>query len=263
MDRKLESPVCQKFTNLNINGTPSVPKATSRDAYLQGATDARRQAVIEDIGKAIPQVPVSYFMKALVPKVRRGINVDKTMKKLKKDGDIVDGHWAVLPDDPKKAPLKEDDYFKSLVDVARKIVSASGGKEKDQLLELVQQPSESPEAYTRTSETRPDGCFVLKERPARLQWKDVALCAEYKKRDRQGDKDDVRCQASYNYHRLTFPQDVLKVLWSMHQCMREDARHRFVYGMTIENNTMRLWFSSRADTLVSETIDWRTVSGPL
>lgn len=216
--------------------------ATSRDAYLQGATDARRQAVIEDIGKAIPQVPVSYFMKALVPKVRRGINVDKTMKKLKKDGDIVDGHWAVLPDDPKKAPLKEDDYFKSLVDVARKIVSASGGKEKDQLLELVQQPSESPEAYTRTSETRPDGCFVLKERPARLQWKDVALCAEYKKRDRQGDKDD----------------DVLKVLWSMHQCMREDARHRFVYGMTIENNTMRLWFSSRADTLVSETIDWRT-----
>jgi hypothetical protein len=33
--------------------------------------------------------------------------------------------------------------------------------------------------------------------------------------------------------------------------MREDPRRRFVFGLTIENTTVRLWFCSRSDALVS------------
>ncbi|KAF9805238.1 hypothetical protein IEO21_09128 [Rhodonia placenta] len=158
-----------------------------------------------------------------------------TIKKLKKKGAITpDGHWALFSVSPGKAEPVEDVYFQPLVDVAKSIVSQSGGNANNQLLTLVQRPHEKPMAYVRSSETKPDGCFVLKSKTpdaARLRWQDMALCAEYKKQDSLKDRDD---------------------------CMREDARHRFVYGMTIENETMRLWFSSRADTFVSKEINWRT-----
>ncbi|EED78857.1 predicted protein [Postia placenta Mad-698-R] len=246
MERKPESPVHPRVAETKLSETPLARKATSTDAYLQGNTNARRKAVIEDIGETIPEVSVKYFLEALVPQLRRGLSVDKTIKKLKLKGDITpDGHWALFSVSPGKAEPVEDVYFQPLVDVAKSIVSQSGGNANDQLLTLVQRPREKPMAYVRSSETKPDGCFVLKSKTpdaARLRWQDMALCAEYKKQDRLKDRDD----------------NVAKVLWSMHQCMREDARHRFVYGMTIENETMRLWFSSRADTFVSKEINWRT-----
>ncbi|EED78868.1 predicted protein [Postia placenta Mad-698-R] len=246
MERKPESPVHPRVAETKLSETPLARKATSTDAYLQGNTNARRKAVIEDIGETIPEVSVKYFLEALVPQLRRGLSVDKTIKKLKLKGDITpDGHWALFSVSPGKAEPVEDVYFQPLVDVAKSIVSQSGGNANSQLLTLVQRPREKPMAYMRSSETKPDGCFVLKSKTpdaARLRWQDMALCAEYKKQDRLKDRDD----------------NVAKVLWGMHQCMREDARHRFVYGMTIENETMRLWFSSRADTFVSKEINWRT-----
>ncbi|KAF9804677.1 hypothetical protein IEO21_09291 [Rhodonia placenta] len=183
-------------------------------------------------------------MNALVPGVCKGLNVNKTIEKLKIAGHITpDGHWALFPVSTTKVASVEDLSFVALVKVTECIVSASGGKEEDQLLELVQHPDEKPVAYTRTPETKPDGCFALKNRPLTCpRWQDIALCAGYKKEDQSDDRND----------------HVSKVLWSMHQCMRQDARHRFVYGMTIENETMRLWFSSRADTLMSQEINWRT-----
>ncbi|KAF9803466.1 hypothetical protein IEO21_09685 [Rhodonia placenta] len=215
MERKPESPVHPRVAETKLSETPLARKATSTDAYLQGNTNARRKAVIEDIGETIPEV--------------------STIKKLKLKGDITpDGHWALFSVSPGKAEPVEDVYFQPLVDVAKSIVSQSGGNANNQLLTLVQRPREKPMAYVRSSETKPDGCFVLKSKTpdaARLRWQDMALCAEYKKQDRLKDRDD---------------------------CMREDARHRFVYGMTIENETMRLWFSSRADTFVSKEINWRT-----
>ncbi|OSX58053.1 hypothetical protein POSPLADRAFT_1061146 [Postia placenta MAD-698-R-SB12] len=246
MERKPESPAHPRIAETKLSETPLARKATSTDAYLQGNTNARRKAVIEDIGETIPEVSVKYFLEALVPQLRRGLSVDKTIKKLKSKGAITpDGHWALFSVSPGKAEPVEDVYFQPLVDVAKSIVSQSGGNANSQLLTLVQRPREKPMAYVRSSETKPDGCFVLKSKTpdaARLRWQDMALCAEYKKQDRLKDRDD----------------NVAKVLWSMHQCMREDARHRFVYGMTIENETMRLWFSSRADTFVSKEINWRT-----
>ncbi|KAF9810535.1 hypothetical protein IEO21_06858 [Rhodonia placenta] len=70
---------------------------------------------------------------------------------------------------------------------------------------------------------------------------DIGLCAEYK------------TYASKKYRN----DNVCKVVWSMRQCMREDSRRRFVYGLTIENTTMRLWYASRAELLVSERIHWQ------
>ena len=47
----------------------------------------------------------------------------------------------------------------------------------------------------------------------------------------------------------------------MNHIMREDARRRFVYGFTIEDVNMRLWYASRSDVFMSEPFNWQQVSG--
>ena len=49
------------------------------------------------------------------------------------------------------------------------------------------------------------------------------------------------------------------MIWSMNHVMRDDVRRRFTFGYTIENTQMRLWFTSRADLLVSEPFNFITV----
>lgn len=41
--------------------------------------------------------------------------------------------------------------------------------------------------------------------------------------------------------------------------MREDPLRRFALGITIENTSMRLWYSSRAFLVASEPVDFLTV----
>ena len=54
-------------------------------------------------------------------------------------------------------------------------------------------------------------------------------------------------------------QDSKKVLWNMHQTLRDDPCRRFTFGFTIEDHTMRIWFASRADILVSAPFDFMSV----
>ncbi|EED77333.1 predicted protein [Postia placenta Mad-698-R] len=115
---------------------------------------------------------------------------------------------------------------------------------KKQLFEFAQNPANAPKSKTRMSRSRPDGFFIRNSGPkGRFRWMDIALSAEYKKVENAKTKDDLW-------------QDVRKVIWSMHHCMREDARRRFTYGLTIENRTMRMWFCSRIELLVSKPLDF-------
>ncbi|EGO05191.1 hypothetical protein SERLA73DRAFT_26586, partial [Serpula lacrymans var. lacrymans S7.3] len=47
-----------------------------------------------------------------------------------------------------------------------------------------------------------------------------------------------------------------KIIWSLHNIMREDPCRRFAYGITIENTNLRLWLSNRAFLAVTEPIDF-------
>ncbi|EED80566.1 predicted protein [Postia placenta Mad-698-R] len=76
-------------------GSRSRLMITARRQMSPSNINARRKAVIEDIGETISEVSVGYFLSALVPKVRRGLSVSKTIEKLKAKGDITpDGYWA-------------------------------------------------------------------------------------------------------------------------------------------------------------------------
>lgn len=54
-------------------------------------------------------------------------------------------------------------------------------------------------------------------------------------------------------------KNIQQVLQSLNHIMREDTSRRFAFGYTIENASMRLWFCSRVDVLVSSSFNWMKV----
>ncbi|EED84040.1 predicted protein [Postia placenta Mad-698-R] len=240
MEGEPSSDASSANTPANRGETPVRTKAVQSASYMEGNLDAARGAVMQDLGTTIPEVSTRFFQTHLLPPLPADINVKQVVNKLRKGkGKGIKGNrCAKFPKDPKNSTECEDGCFKSLEDVATAIeavTSAMTGKK--QLLKFVQNPGDAPESSMRTSKSRPDGCFMLKSQHKRsLRWMDIALSAEYKKVETLATKDDLW-------------QDVRKVIWSMHHCMREDARRRFTYGLTVENRTMRMWFGSRTELL--------------
>ncbi|KAF9807203.1 hypothetical protein IEO21_08318 [Rhodonia placenta] len=229
----------------NLSETPVRVKAVQSASYMEGNLAAARRAVMQDLGTTIPEVKPEFFRRYLLPRLPAGVNIDQLVKKLCKKGEIKGNRWAKFEEDPKNSPQCEDGCFRSLTDVTRAIAKVARTMTRDkQLFEFVQNPDDAPESNMRTSKSRPDGFFICKSAPkGKFRWMDIALSAEFKKLDRVATRDDLW-------------QDVQKVIWSMHHCMREDARRRFTYGLTIENRTMRMWFCSRTELLVSKPIDF-------
>ncbi|EED78588.1 predicted protein [Postia placenta Mad-698-R] len=235
-------------THLLTGGkTPVRTKATQSASYMEGNLAAARRAVMKELGTTIPQVSTEFFQTHLLPPLPAGVGIDQVVRELRK-GDYIKGNrWAAFSKDPKNVRGKENVCFKSLERVAAAIEEVTfkvTGEEP--LLKFVRNPDGAPEYNSRTSKSRPDGCFIRKSGPkGKFRWMDIALSAEYKKVENAKTKDDLW-------------QDVRKVIWSMHHCMREDARRRFTYGLTIENRTMRMWFCSRTELFVSKPIDFIT-----
>ncbi|EED78862.1 predicted protein [Postia placenta Mad-698-R] len=228
----------------NLSETPVRVKAVQSASYMEGNLDAARKAVMKDLGTTAPEVGADFFRTYLLPRLPTGVDINQVVNKLH-EKHIKGNRWVAFLKDPKDADGSENVCFKSLETVAAAIGEvASTMTGKKQLLKFVQNPNDAPESSTRTSKSRPDGFFIRNSGPeGKFRWMDIALSAEYKKVENAKTKDDLW-------------QDVRKVIWSMHHCMREDARRRFTYGLTIENRTMRMWFCSRTELLVSKPIDF-------
>ncbi|KAF9819009.1 hypothetical protein IEO21_02423 [Rhodonia placenta] len=244
MEGEPSSSASKANPSANPSETPVRVKAVQSASYMEGNLDAARKAVMKDLGTTAPEVDADFFQTYLLPRLPVGVDINQVVNELHKE-DIKGNRWVAFQKDPKNTRGNEDACFNPLETVAAAIAKvASTMTRKKQLLQFAQNPDKAPESKTRTSKSRPDGCFMLKSRYKRsLRWMDIALSAEYKKEENVKTKDDLW-------------QDVRKVIWSMHHCMREDARRRFTYGLTIENRTMRMWFGSRTELLVSKPIDF-------
>ena len=51
-------------------------------------------------------------------------------------------------------------------------------------------------------------------------------------------------------------QNTVKIIWNMDRVFLEDPRRRYTFGYTIENRTLRMWFASRSEIVVSNPIDF-------
>ncbi|KAF8969579.1 hypothetical protein BDZ97DRAFT_1794033 [Flammula alnicola] len=213
------------------------------------------------LGKRVPELSFETMAKHILPEIPE-VNIDDTRKTLVTAGHLTKAGWAVFPKMPAEGPAPEAVVFKALESVHNQIRDCA------QFVESRRKPRPTLSyvasgnitlnntAFERSPDTsRPDGYGYLQgDQAISLQmiasktctkwdsegWFDIAYAGEYKKYDDVNERND----------------NVEKVLWSMQQIMRIDARRRFTFGLTTENTTTRVWFCSRQTVIVSQPFDF-------
>lgn len=168
--------------------------------------------------------------------------------------------------DPEHADTEEV-LLQGLVPIAAAVLAATRHHFPDQepLTDSTNKPTQVPTTNFRDNQSRPDGHFVLKDRRSEskdeLRWMDIAICGAYERQDNVTKSlNDVRvCIHVHQRGSHASGQNIRTAIWNMHHTMREDPHRRFTYGYTIENRTVRIWFSSRAEVIVSSSFDFMTV----
>ena len=101
----------------------------------------------------------------------------------------------------------------------------------------------------RVSTIKPDGCFyhTASQETASYSYYDMAFPAEFKKCSGNANVIDVGPASSILFVPSTIhSQDTSKVLYVMRHMMAVDARRRFIFGLTIEDTCLRLWYANHS-----------------
>ena len=214
-----------------------------------------------DLGN-IPEVSVDFMLDHIVP--NSGINVERTMGRLKQEGVLLDAGWKEFIDElPKQSSHSEQEVFSKMGTIYQRIIASTefgDGSSRTPTLVLGTCPDIAPESRTNIR-SRPDGCGQINSDhpihtsrsgypPSEVDdyhWFNIAYVEEYQKKNSSNDLNDV---CSYFHSRinnidLLISQNVLKILWSLHHMMNVDRRRRFAFGVTIENTDTRIWFCCR------------------
>ncbi|KAI0085147.1 hypothetical protein BDY19DRAFT_1059765 [Irpex rosettiformis] len=212
------------------------------------------EVIVQDVGPAVPQVPVQWFKDYLLPHLPVNLDLHAVVDHLKQHHAITGfGTWKKSSTAPVDSARTNDDadVFASLETIAFEIRKAAQAvlptlEEQTVVFQYKSNCFSSSSSLRRNSASRPDGYGLYTKHPAykknaeRVFWECIVAPCEIKKtRNIDGVNDNIA-----------------KILWSFHHIMREDASRRFVIGYTIENTDMRLWFGSRTDALVSDPFDF-------
>ena len=258
-------------------------KQNSADAgiFINGSLYDQKMAVLNDLGN-IPEVTVDFMLDHIVP--NSGINVERTMQNLRREGVLLDTGWEVFKNAlPKKSPDNERTVFLKMGTIYQKIIASTEfdvGHSRTPTLSMGTFPDLAPLSETNVR-SRPDGCGQLNASdpihtsqcsyPSRSRdkgeyhWFNIAYVEEYKKRNTRSDLNDVCLPfiLSLTWFTIIDFQNILKILWSLHHMMNVDRRRRFVFGVTIENTDTRIWFCCRQIVFVTHRFDFMKVSfGP-
>ncbi|TRM63733.1 hypothetical protein BD626DRAFT_401993 [Schizophyllum amplum] len=217
-------------------------------------TSARtaRQALCADI-RDIPQVAVQIFLDHFMPPPP--VDVDILVDKLSRKSDhtarpvlsLVEGAecWEAYRTQPARRAKDnklEHAIYSDLEHIGAQIAAFCceiNGKLKQTTILKMNGTKLLPSVIYTSAE--PDGVRVLVHHQP--SWGSAAITEEY----------ELRQSAAMDNHQ--------KVIWNMFHSMRTDVRRRFVFGLTIENTTVRLWHMNREVIIVSEPFDmnkdWR------
>ncbi|KAI0797254.1 hypothetical protein BC629DRAFT_1502565 [Irpex lacteus] len=240
---------------MDVDSSPQLSQHSTTSEAINGQLEQSRQAVRKDANLSVPLVPVSYFKKSLLPRLRMGLDADKVVDKLRDVGHITPkGRLKVFKQSPSQTPGTEDSVFKSFGKVtgyvatqARHLLRKAKTNTKH-TAEFCCNPTMTPQSTNRHSTSKPDSYGVLVARTVcntpknAPHWDDIVVAGEKKKKDTIADVNDNN----------------EKILWSLHHAMRETVQRRFMFGYTIEDEMMRLWFCSRSDIIVSEQFNFIT-----
>ncbi|KAI0086803.1 hypothetical protein BDY19DRAFT_995547 [Irpex rosettiformis] len=245
-----------------------VPHTTSA---ISDDLDDCHEVFMTDINLKVPLVPLSYFKDHLLPPLHDQLDVAAIVDRLWKakaiyEPDAEDDsmetskkRWTLFPTDPVASKkFKEDAVFSPFAQLADAVAKQANSlfhelgvdPVPEQTVTFLCNPTMTPESTNRQNSSKPDSYGVLIKRSVDTgdeklkapHWDDIAVPGEKKKHSRAADFNDNNA----------------KLLWSLHHAMRETVYRRFIFGYTIENTQMRLWFCSRSNIIVSDTFNFIT-----
>jgi hypothetical protein len=186
---------------------PDEVKGVQSDtSYLSGTLDEARMVVLRDIGDNVPMIPILTFLEKLAP-LQPNFDLIATMESLRSGFEPAltrSNRWSKFAKAPKDNPDNEDTVFSPMPEIFTKVVAAIAASSKGRLnkaactVDFLQKPNHAPISAGRPNESRPDGYLVLKNRSNQasndenIQWAEIALSCEYKKRDIARELNDVR-----------------------------------------------------------------------
>ncbi|PSS17120.1 hypothetical protein PHLCEN_2v3244 [Hermanssonia centrifuga] len=233
-------PTDKRFHDPSIKNTPTISRRTHGTIFHQSLlADRRLYNLLDNNGKVILVSP-EYFFNAVIPLVSTS-RVDTVIEGLQAAGLIVDGRWCAFPQDPSKSRKNEIETFNPLIEITDAIATLGAGKDRASLVTYESNPYAIPYSSLRQNSTHPDGYFILKERNGN-RWIDISVTAEFKKAN--------------GYEQVT--DNINKMVWSLLQASRDDARKRCTFGFTIEDTDMRCWYWNRGTLLVTEPFNFIT-----
>ena len=243
---------------------------TSAPVIFSKELDDVREVVVEDVGPAVPQVTLQWFMDNIMPRLPPNLNIPAVIQELKNKNKIASGKWVDFSTAPADRLEHEDDVFDALKTVADAIAEAAKSvshKPPEPTVAFECRPRDTPVSLRRHNKSRPDGYGLYVKHPSynadkkSVFWETIVVPWEVKKKERVKDINDVSADTLWIHLSISHTsQNIAKILWSFHHIMRDDPSRRFVIGFTIENKSMRLWFGSRTDALVTDPFDFTRVS---
>ena len=165
----------------------------------------QRLALLTNFGN-IPEVAVDFMLDHIVP--NSGINVERTMQNLRREGVLLDDGWKEFVDAlPKHSIDSEQKVFLKIGTIYQGIIDSTtfdDGSSRTPTLVLGTSPDIAPVSETNVR-SRPDGCGQLSSNhsihtsqcgyPPRekgdYHWLDIAYVEEYKKNNSSNDLNDV------------------------------------------------------------------------
>ena len=190
--------------------TPSKQNSTQRGVFFNGTLQEQRTAVLTDFGN-IPEVSVDFMLDHIVP--NSGVNVERTMQNLRREGNLLDAGWEVFIDAlPKHSADNEQKVFSKMGTIYRRIIASTEfdvGSSRTPTLVLGTAPDIAPLSKTNVR-SGPDGCGQLNSGqlnsnhsihtsqcgyPPREKgdhhWFNIAYVEEYKKESSDNELNDV------------------------------------------------------------------------
>ncbi|KAG2336207.1 hypothetical protein BDR05DRAFT_971181 [Suillus weaverae] len=213
---------------------------TSQTDYRTGDLNLGRTAVLADLGRYL-QVPFDNLVNC-VGAVPSHQVLEQIRDHLIESEILIDDknglRWTEFTP-PAKSKVSEEKTFQPF----GRIVSAILAQVQNHGISFSSNPNQTPLSQ-RNNTSRPDAYLVHlrddKQTAPRVHWFDIAVPFEFKK---EQNIETVR-------------DDEQKIIWSLHNIMREDPCRRFAFGLTIEDTQLRLWLSNRAFVAATKPINF-------
>ena len=194
----------ESYTRLSVSpNSPFYDAVTALPREEQGDEVCRgiAYALAKYFGNPIPEVPIRWFRDNILPPLPKGLDLAQLIRKLRKDGHIVNKRWSVMPRSPRTSKQVGDVIYAPFAHIVGLIgqTAATLLPDREQVVAFQCNPSLVPISNFRENHSRPD-CYGIYKGHVNYQprnnrqifWEFIVAPGKTKMNNSDADINDVR-----------------------------------------------------------------------